>query len=91
MSAKIKSDICGPQVKVKVGKLYEAWAEVWDLSSLGTKQLRLHSQREPHTGEKPLGAEYNLSRMEMLEETKREIWDGNEGREQRVIISECTV
>lgn len=65
--------------------------EVWALGTLRTKQLRLHSQREHHPGEKPLEAESKLSRSVTLEETKREIWHKSRGREQRTVISECTV
>lgn len=57
--------------------MQEAKEEVWDLGTLGTKQVRL--QREAHNGEKPLGAESRLGRMETLEETKREILGGNGG------------
>lgn len=90
MPAKIRRDIRGPHVIGGSGRAAES-SKVWDLGTLGTKQLRLHSQSEPHTGEKPLEAKFKLSRIETLEETKREILDGNGGREQRTIISECTV
>ena len=60
-----------------MGEVQEAQAQVWDLGTLGPKQLKLHSEREPHTGVKSLEAESKLNRMETLEETKREILDKN--------------
>lgn len=71
MPAKTRRDICRLQV------IGECWRTVGSLGrglgpgTLGTHQLRLHGQREPHIDKKSLEAGSKLSRTETLEETKR--------------------